>query len=111
MNIDVFKDFVSVPGVARKMLFKQGLESGASFSLLYQKDEDLYDKIKASLIGGPSIITTRYHEVDKTFIRENKNKPCKAIEGYDFNSLYLFAIGQYMRRHEHCKYAPLKETR
>ena len=84
MNLDVFKDCVSIPGVARKMLFRQGLKAGASFGLLHQRDEDLYDKIKSCLIGGPSIVTTRYHEVGKTFIREDKSKPCSAIEGYDF---------------------------
>ena len=116
-NIDVFKDCISVPGVARKMLFKSGLGSGASFSLLCQNDKDLYDKMTGSLMGAPSIVTTRYHEVDKTFIRGDKSKPCKNIIGYDFNSLYLYAIGQnmptgpYIRCLEGENFKPRKEVR
>ena len=53
-NLDVFKDCISVPGIARKMLLQSGEESG--------RDEDLYNKMKSSLIGGLSIVITRYHE-------------------------------------------------
>ena len=95
-HLDIFKDCISVPGIARKMLFKSGEDSGGSFALINRRDEDLYDKMKSSLIGGPSIVTTRYHEVGETFVRENAEKPCKSIEGYDFNSLYLFSMGKNM---------------
>ena len=95
-HIDIFKNCISVPGIARKMLFQRGEESGGSFALVHRRDEDLYDKMKSSLIGGPSIVTCRYHEVGQTYVREDFNKPCKSKEGYDFNSLYLYAIGQDM---------------
>ena len=49
---------------------------------------------KENIVGGPSIIFNRYHETDKTFIRNNPNKPCQKIIGYDPNALYLWAIGQ-----------------
>ena len=49
---------------------------------------------KENIVGGPSIIFNRYHESGKTFIRNNPNRPCKKIIGYDANALYLWAIGQ-----------------
>jgi hypothetical protein len=42
---------------------------GTFFSLLNEKDKDLYYTMKANNVGGPSIIFNRYHEKDKTFIR------------------------------------------
>ena len=111
-KIDVFKDCISVPGVARKMLFQCGTESGGSFSLFNRRDEDLYHKMKASLSGGPSVVVTRYHEVGKTFIRDDESMPCKSIVGYDFNSLYLFCLGNdmpsgyYIRRKKENDFRP-----
>ncbi len=52
-NVDVFKDNVSVPGIARRLLYQSGVEQGASFSLIDKGDSDLYDTLKANLIGGP----------------------------------------------------------
>jgi hypothetical protein len=83
------------------------------FSLFTEKDKDLYYTMKDNNVGGPSIIFNRYHEKDKTNIRNvemrRKNlkpKPCKKVVGYDANALYLWAImqdmptGQYTRRLE-----------
>ena len=78
------------------------------FTLFEDKDKDLYYTVN---VGGPSIIFNRYHEKDKTRIRDvemkNKGKDskvCKKIVGYDANALYLWAImqpmptGSYSRR-------------
>ncbi|MEW8545912.1 MAG: hypothetical protein AB2693_20510 [Candidatus Thiodiazotropha sp.] len=116
-NIDVFKDCISVPGVARKMLFQCAKKARGSFALIDKRDEDLYHKIKASLVGGPSIVTTRYHEVGQTYIREDKSKPTKSIFGYDYNSLYLYAIGHamptnnYIRRSKENNFIPENDLR
>ena len=55
------------------------------------------------MVGGPSIIFHRYHEVGKTKIRElemksqrKKPKVCQKVVGYDANALYLWAIMQDM---------------
>ena len=99
------------------MLYQFGKDARGSFSLIHKKDEDLYDKIKTSRVGGPSIVTTRYHEVGQTYIRDDKTKPCKSIAGYDFNSLYLHAIGQdmptgnYIRRRKEDNFKPDNEIR
>ena len=47
-----------------------------------------------NIVGGSSIIFNRYHETGKTFIRNNPNKPCQKIIGYDAKALYFWAIGQ-----------------
>ena len=110
-KIDIFKDGVSVPGLTMKYLFSN--VPGTFFSLLNEKDKDLYYTMKANNVGGPSIIFNRYHEKDKTFIREvqmrgkgEEPKPCQKVVGYDANMLYLWAImqdmptGQFSRRLE-----------
>jgi hypothetical protein len=69
--------------------------------------------MKDNNVGGNSIIFNRYHEKEKSFIREvearakgKESKPCKKVVGYDANALYLWAImqdmptGQYTRRME-----------
>ena len=50
-NIAVFKDCISIPGVARKMLFQSGFKNGATFSLIDAIDEDLYYKLKNGVVG------------------------------------------------------------
>lgn len=57
-NIDLFKIAMSVPGIARKMLFDTATREGAEFMLLDEKNKDLYHNIKSNIVGGPSII---YH--------------------------------------------------
>lgn len=95
-NIDIFKCSISVPGLARQMLFESGRKEGAVFSLFDKSNEDLYDTVKQNIIGGPSIIFTRYHEAGKSFIRGNSQKPCGKIIGFDANALYLHCLGKYM---------------
>jgi len=48
------------------------------------------------MVGGPAIIFHRYAEVNKTFVRDNPEKPVQKIVGYDANSLYLWALTQPM---------------
>ena len=110
-NIDIFKDGVSVPGLTMKYLFSN--VPNVYFSLFTEKDKDLYYTMKDNNVGGPSIIFNRYHEKDKTNVRNvemrakgREPKPCKKVVGYDANALYLWAImqdmptGQYARRLE-----------
>jgi hypothetical protein len=77
--------------------------AGSYFSLFSEKDKDLYYKMKDNNVCGPSIIFNRYHEKDKTNIRNvemrkkgQEPKPCKKIVGYDANALYLWAMMQPM---------------
>jgi hypothetical protein len=104
-NIDIFKSAISLPGMARQLLFKSAREStNTNFILFGEKNLDLIKTVQANIVGGPSIIFTRKHEVDKTFIRGDKNKLCKSIVGFDYNNLYgytykfLMPCSSFIRR-------------
>lgn len=94
--IDIFKVSISVPGLARQMLFECARAEDASFALCDESNKDLYYTIKRNITGGPSIIFNRHHEVGVTNIRNNPTKPCQKIVGFDANALYLYCIGQPM---------------
>ena len=102
-KLDIFKDWISVPGLVMKYLFA-GLDSNTYFSLFKEQDKDLYYTFKQNIVSGPSIIFHRYHEKDKTYVRGGK--ACKKIWGADANALYLWALAQkmptkyYVRRHK-----------
>lgn len=111
-NIDMLKQGISIPGVTLTYLFMT-LESDIYFSLFDENNKDLYKLFKTNMVGGPSIIFHRYHEKQKTKIREREMtalgkepKMCQKVVGYDANALYLWAImqdmptGVYTRRRE-----------
>ena len=72
-QIDMFKVSISLPELARKMLFECGRQAGASFALFDESNKDLYYTIKDNIIGWYSIIFNRYHKAGETFIRGNTN--------------------------------------
>ena len=90
-GLDMFKDAISLPGLAYKMLLTCTEEK---FSLFKEEDKELFYLLKRNIVGGPSIIFHRFHEVDKTRIRGGKI--CKNVVGYDANALYLWAISEVM---------------
>lgn len=68
-----------------------------SNKLIYSIDndnKDIYYKMKANIIGGPSIIFNSFAKRNETTIRGTKM--CKKIIGYDANALYLWALGNVM---------------
>ena len=91
-NVDIFKDYITLPGVARKMIYQS---SNSKFALFNNDNADLYYTFKQNIVGGPSIIFSRYHEKNITKIKQS-DKFCKAIVGYDCNGLYSYAIKQQM---------------
>ena len=111
-GIDVFKVAISVPGLARKMVFEEALKAKATFSLIDQANQDLYHMIERNLVGGPSIIFTRHHKVNETFIRNDPNHLCKKIIGFDANALYLYCfdkdmpVGYFVRRRKENNFKP-----
>ena len=59
---------------------------------------EAYHMLKEAVVGGPSLVFTRYHEVGKTRIRSHQTqllsnsvepRLCQNILGYDANALYL----------------------
>ena len=76
-QIDVFKQTISVPGIARILLFRSAREANASFSIFDNKNKDLYHTIKKNIVGGPSIIFHRHQKAGKSKIRKNLPKNCR----------------------------------
>ena len=109
-GVDVFKTAISVPGIARQLLFKSARKENVNFSLFDKQNQDLFRTIKHSIVGGPSIIFTRHHCAGQTQIRGLKQ--CGSILGFDANALYLQAIGQpmpvgpFVRRLAHNDFCP-----
>ena len=50
-GIDIFKDYVTLLGVARKMLYES---SDSKFLLIKKENTDLYYTIKKNIVGGPA---------------------------------------------------------
>ena len=88
-GIDILKDAVSIPGVSLHYLLKGAVERKAE---LYSPRKEAYEMLKKAVVGGLSLVFTRYHEVDVTRIRSHQiaePRFCKNILGYDANALYL----------------------
>ena len=94
IRIDFIHQAISIPGVAIRVCFNSITDPAAEFHLFNPKNKDIYRLFKENIVGGPRIIFNRYHKSGKTFIRNNPNKPCQKIIGYDANALCLWAIGQ-----------------
>ena len=88
-GIDILKDAASIPGVSLHYLLWGSIERGAE---LYSPSKDAYNMLKAAVVGGQSLVFTRYHEEGVTKIRSHRfpgPKLCKRIIVYDANALYL----------------------
>ena len=102
-NLDACKDGVSVPGLVYKLLMSN-LANDTFFSLFHQKDQDIYEKLRDCITGGPSIVFKRLAIANETKIRVDGQKVCRSIQGYDSNALYLYCLsselptGAYTRR-------------
>ena len=96
-EIDILKDAVSLPGVSLMYLLRGSIKKGAS---LFAPGEESYKLLKKAVVGGPSIVFTRYHEADVTKIRNHIYKEdarlCKKVVGFDANALYLSTMLQNM---------------
>ena len=92
-GIDILKDAVSLPGVSLPGVSLQYLLRGtvALGAEMYSPGKEAYDMLKKAMVGGPSIVFNRHHEVGVTQIRPHrfaKTKTCRQIIGYDANALY-----------------------
>jgi len=91
-GIDLLKDAVSIPAVSLHYLLRRTLERGAE---LYSPCKEAFEMLKGAVVGGPSIVFTRYHEARVTKLRSHRTlqskepRLCKRIPGYDANALYL----------------------
>ena len=65
---------------------------------IHAKNE-AYETLSTGMIGGPSIVFCRYAEAGVSKIRSHIKigvKTCRAVLGFDANSLYLYCSGQEM---------------
>ena len=88
-GIDILKDAVSLPGVSLHYLLRGAIERGAD---LYCPGREAYTMLKRAVVGGPSLVFTRYHEAGVTGIRSHQfEEPrlCKKILGFHASALYL----------------------
>ena len=76
-----------------------------NFSLINQQNADLNYTYRKNIVGGPSIIFSRYYEKGVPNTMKLEGNKCQSIVGYDCNGLYSYAIkqnmptGVYIRRH------------
>ena len=68
LGLDMFKDGLSVPGLTLKYLFMTCEDT--IFTLFDHCNKNLHDLVRENMVGGPSIIFHRYHEVGITKIQE-----------------------------------------
>ena len=67
IRIDFIHQAISFPGVAMRVCFKSITDPTAEFHLFNPKNKDIYQLFKENIVGGPSIIFNRYHEVKPSF--------------------------------------------
>ena len=109
-HIDIFKDGISVPGLALSCMFND-LPPNTFFTVFNETNKDAHKLVKDNIVGGPAIIFHRYHEKGITKIRGG-SELCRKIVGYDANALYLWALmqdmptGWYVRRREENGFRP-----
>ena len=87
IDIDPFKQIVSLPGISRKLLFRNITERNI-FALFSKKTKNLYSLFDKNIVGGHSIVFTGYHEAGVTKIRSHQYenpKLCRIIKGFDCN--------------------------
>ena len=86
-GVDIFRDAISLPGVSLYLLFSR---CNDPYETSVSQGE--HQLIKDAIVGGPSILFSRYSEINKTYIKSHiYEQPLKVmqISGYDANSLYL----------------------
>ena len=95
-GIDILKAPVSIPGFSLHYLLRGAVERDAE---LYSPGKEAYEILKAAVVGGPSLVFMRYHEVGVTKIRSHQTaepRLCQRILGYDANALYLSSMLEEM---------------
>ena len=95
-KIDFIHLSISLTATAVRVCFDSVTDPKAEFHFFNNKNKAIYKLIKDNIVGGPSIIFNSHHEAGKAFIRNNPNKSCEQIAGYDAKVLYLWAIDQPM---------------
>ena len=88
-KLDMFKDAVSLPKLAQKQIFRSLKED--YFTLFSKKHSHIYKELRSGIVGGPSIVFTRYQEKGVTRIKGGQI--CQKLLGFDCNAMYLQCLG------------------
>ena len=91
-DIDMLKHGCTLPNLVNKYLHKS---TDAKIYPITEGDENLLEKIREDVVGGPSIVFTSKAVVDETFIRKSTNI-CKSIIVIDASQLYPYSMFQTM---------------
>ena len=91
-GIDMLMLGWTLPNLANICLHKSKSAENYPFT---DSDEDLLQKIREDMVGGPSIVFTRKAVVDETFIRDSGNI-CRSSVGIDASQLYPYSMCQPM---------------
>ena len=90
LGLDMLKHGIGLPGLCLRYLFSS-MSPKVYISLFTEKQRDLAEKLRKNIVGGPSIVFTRYLAKDETRIRGG-DKVVKSVVGLDANALYLHAM-------------------
>ena len=95
MNLDMFKDAPSLPGLA----LRHGMEGlQGVFHTFGPSQADIAHLLADSMVGGPSLVFCRHAEANVTTIRTpeygEQAMTCKSVFGLDANMLYPWAMSQ-----------------
>ena len=86
-NINLFRDAISIPDIATSICFSHAPEN---MTPMFIPSEKTYNELKASIIGGPSLVFSRYHNVEEKTPLSNKHSECVgSVVSKDSNSMYL----------------------
>ena len=91
-GIDMLKVGCTLPNLANICLHKS---TDSKFYPFTESDEDLLEKIREDMVGGPSFVFTRKAVVDESSICKSSNL-CKSIVGIDASQLYPYSMCQTM---------------
>ena len=93
------KDGISVPGLTLLYLFNN-LPEKMYFTLFNEKNKDLHQLLKDSVVGGRALIFHRYHEKGVTKPRQTEcgetDQPCRTIVVDDACAPYTWSLMQYL---------------
>ena len=98
LGVDIFKDAVSLPGVALQYVLRRTLR-GRNAPELHAPGSEAYDMLRAAVVGGPSLVFTRKHVAGQTRIRSHKYEEANIVQrilGFDANGLYLSTMAKDM---------------
>ena len=70
-GIDIFKDVVSIPGESMQFVLRGGINREGK---LWSSNKAAYDLLKAAVVGGSSLLCTRYHQAGVTRIRSHQRE-------------------------------------